>query len=213
MNIFIHWIKTNLSAALTIGLLAVSTVGSLIAATSARSQARSAKLQAENAERGNDAAERAASAAEQQLSEARIAIETAQKQSEAANERAEVSAKQAELAHEQMKAALAPLLVLLRIQDHFGQKFFIENQGPGLAKEITWDFMPPVKPLDPGRLFRGFNANMLAPNAREEFSFSYDMFQQTGMMFRYVSRDGRVFWSHIGLVINGNHAFRHDHLS
>jgi hypothetical protein len=214
MGMLIQWIKTNPYAALTIGLLAVSTLAGFMQAASAKSQAQSAKRQAETAERGIAVAERTALAAEQQLADARAATITAQQEREAANQRAEVSAEQAELAHEQMKAALAPLLVLLRVQNQIGQKFFIENQGPGLAQEITWDFIPPVKPAaDPGRLFQAFNANMLAPNAREEFFFSYDKFQQTGMMFRYVSRDGRVFWSHVSLVPNGNHAFRHIHLS
>jgi hypothetical protein len=209
---FIQWVKMNPYAALTISLLAISTFAGFIQAVSAKSQTRSAKRQTETAERGLAVAERTALAAEQQLADARAVTITAQQEREAANQRAEVSAKQAELAHEQMKAALAPLLVLLRVQNQMGQKFFIENQGLGLAQEITWDFLPPVKPPDQGRLFQGFSANMLAPNASEEFFFRYDQFQQTGMMFRYLSRDGRVFWSHFSLVPNGNGAFRHIHL-
>lgn len=173
-------------------------------------QAMAAKSQAETAERGLMIAERATSAAENQLLDARVATSGAQQEREAANQRAAVSDERAKLAHEQMRASLAPLLVLLRIQDRMGQKFFIENQGQGSAQDITWDYQSPTVAALGERLLNPFSANMLAPNAREEFFLNYDSFTKFGMMFRYLSRDGRVFWSHITLLSNG--AFGHTHI-
>jgi hypothetical protein len=155
-------------------------------------------------------------AAEQQLDEARVSRQAALQEREVANERAGIAEKREHLAHEQMKAALRPNLVMLRIQDRIGQKFYIENQGIGFAYDITWDYIPPTIPekafvSDVGRLSLGFAANMLAPNSREEFFFSYENFQSVGVMFRYRSADGRLFKTHVALKVNGNGAFIHTH--
>ena len=204
MVTFIDWVKANPSASLTMMLLVCSTVIALW-------QAKTAKNQAETAERGLAIAERAAMAAEHQLDDARAATIAAQQEREVATQRAIVADEQAKLAHEQMKSALAPQLVMLRIQDrNFGQKFFIENQGSGFALEITWDYIPPLKPPNSGRLVQGFSSNALAPSSRQEFMFSYDRFQQTGIMFRYSSRDGRIFWTHVSLA-DAFGGFRHVH--
>jgi hypothetical protein len=179
-------------------------------------QARAAKRQVMAAVSGLKIAERAAVAAEQQVEEARAAARHAQDERETANERARVAEERASLAHEQMKVALMPMLVLLRIQDQIGQKFFVENQGTGFAHEITWDYIRPTIAdaafdSDTGRLTIGFATNALAPNAREEFFFNYGNFQQVGIMFRYLSADGRLFRTHVSLKPNGNGAFTHIH--
>jgi len=194
-----------------------STIGVLgFAAFAGFFQARAARRQATAAETGLKIAERSAVAAEQQVSAAHAAAQQAQREQEIANERTRVAEERASLAHEQMKAALMPMLVLLRIQDQFCQKFFVENQGTGFAHEITWDYIPPTVASaafdsDTGRLTIGFAANALAPNAREEFFFNYGNFQQVGIMFRYLSADGRLFRTHVSLKPNGNGAFTHIH--
>ena len=217
--------KINPYATATIFLLVCSTIAGVLQAIFAKGQAKAAKKglkiaegaaeaarrQAETAERGLAIAERQTIAAEQQLADARAAINAAVQERETANQRASIADEQAKLAHEQMKVALAPQLVMLRIQDRNSlQKFFIENQGLGLANGITWDYMNPIKPTDGVRLFQGFSTNVIAPNSRQEFRFDYDRFQQPGMMFRYSSWDGRIFWSHVS-VADAFGGFRHEH--
>ncbi len=206
----LEWANHNPLAATTIGLLGLGTCAALYQGYAARSQASTARS-------GLEIAERAAIAAEKQLELSRAETSHANAEKDLAKERAQMAEERASLAHEQMKAALKPMLVLLRVQDSVGQKFFLENQGTGFAEEITWDHLPTGSylakgELNPSRLVYGFVVNTLAPKSREEFRFSYDSFELAGILFRYKSADGRYFDTHISMP-NNNGAFRHIHSS
>lgn len=159
---------------------------------------------------------RSTDAAEGQLA---LAKELAYKASTAqahADERADAAEIRANLAHEQMKAELAPMLVLIRRQNHWQvAEFCIKNEGRGSAHEITWRYsasnIMSDDPLDdlPPRLITEVPTNLLISKGEQLVTFDYDRLQKTGILIRYVSADGRWFVTHAQALNNGEFKHRH----